>query len=292
VEKVGLGPPFLLAAFLAAARPRHQNMSTRPSESNVRQRVWALIEPVCVHAGYDLVDVRFVMEPGGWVLRVFIDLPETLTERPAMAPSPSAVGDPAAAPAAATDPTDSTAPMDIDLDDCERISRELSALLDVEDPIAQAYSLEVSSPGIDRPLVTPAHFRRFIGAEIKATLHHGVPNPQGGERKNFRGFLEAVEGEGDQTVAVVRVDGVPWRLPIADVDVARIVPDWDDVMRGGRGQVRRPPLAPGSAGVPGSASAGNDPRRTGPRGKSRRPIPAAPAAKPKGARPAKRAGGA
>jgi ribosome maturation factor RimP len=184
-------------------------MTVRPSSdaASIRKRVWALVDPVVVHAGYELVDVRFVMEPGGWVLRVFIDLP---------APDPG------------------NEPQDVDLDDCERISRELSALLDVEDPIAQAYSLEVSSPGIDRPLVTPAHFARFVGAEVKVTLHQGVANPQGGERKNFRGVLAAVEGDH----AKVIVDGQPWMLPISDVDVAKIVPDWDAVMKGGRGQVR------------------------------------------------------
>jgi ribosome maturation factor RimP len=179
--------------------------------TNIRERVWKLIDPAIIHAGYELVDVRFVMEPGGWTLRVFIDLPE------------------------AENPDGS---LDVDLDDCERISRELSAVLDVEDPITQAYSLEVSSPGIDRPLVTPPHFRRFIGAEIKATLFHGVPTPQGSERKNFRGVLTAVEGDGDDAQAQVMVDGAPWLLPIRDIDVAKIVPDWDAVMRGDRGQVR------------------------------------------------------
>lgn len=184
-------------------------MTVRSSNdaASIRKRVWALVEPVVAHAGYELVDVRFVTEPGGWVLRVFIDLP---------APDPG------------------NEPQDVDLHDCERISRELSALLDVEDPIAQAYSLEVSSPGIDRPLVTPGHFQRFVGAEIKATLVHGVPTPQGGERKNFRGILESVEGD----EATIVVDGQPWKFPISDVDVAKIVPDWDDVMAGGRGQVR------------------------------------------------------
>jgi ribosome maturation factor RimP len=184
-------------------------MSVKPSSDagSIRKRVWALVDPMVVHAGYELVDIRFVMEPGGWVLRVFIDLPE---------------------------PDPGNEAQDVDLDDCERISRELSALLDVDDPIAQAYSLEVSSPGIDRPLVTVQHFRRFVGAEIKVTLLHGVPNPQGGERKNFRGMLSAVEGDH----ATMIVDGQPWVFPISDVDVAKIVPDWDEVMKGGRGQVR------------------------------------------------------
>lgn len=202
-------------------------MSSQPI-TQVRQRVWSIAEPVCRHAGYDLVDVRFVLEQGGWVLRVMIDV---LPEEGATAATEGA-----------------EAVDDVDLDDCEHISRELSAALDVEDPIPQAYSLEVSSPGIDRPLVTAAHFRRFAGAEIKATLERGVPNPMGGERKNFRGMLEGVEGEGEAAVAVVTVDGQPWRLPIHDIDVARIVPDWDAVMKGGRGQIRTADHPPDSAG--------------------------------------------
>ncbi len=195
----------------------------RANENTVRQRAWALVEPVCVHAGYDLVDIRYVTEPGGWVLRVFIDLPEH--------------------PAGARADGDEPAKDAIDLNDCERMSRELSAVLDVEDPIAQAYSLEVSSPGIDRPLVSVAHFRRFVGAEIKATLLQGVSTASGGERKNFRGTLDGVEGDGATAQARVIVDGQPWKFPIKDVDVAKIVPDWDAVMRGDRLPGRPAPAA-------------------------------------------------
>ena len=73
----------------------------------------------------------------------------------------------------------------VDLEDCENLSRELSAVLDVDDPIPQAYSLEVSSPGIDRPLRTADHFAHFAGSEVKIQL--GVPlSTPTGERKNFR----------------------------------------------------------------------------------------------------------
>jgi len=222
-------------------------MTVRPTSNDagsIRKRVWALVEPACVHAGYELADVRFVMEPGGWTLKVFLDLPAGGRVE-AEAPVDAAPVD--AADAAATDAAAISDPNDVDLDDCERMSRELSALLDVEDPIAQAYSLEVSSPGIDRPLVTEAHFRRFVGAEIKATLFRGVPTAQGSERKNFRGMLEAVDGSGDSARAKVIVDGAPWWLPIDDIDVAKIVPDWDAVMRGERGQIRTaaPAAGPG-----------------------------------------------
>jgi ribosome maturation factor RimP len=247
-------------------------MIGRPNENTIRQRVWALVEPVCVDAGYEVVDVRFVTEQSGWVLRVFIDvLPEPPVTNPAAAAVDvsSPIDDEAAAEAIgalAPIAADGAPPADalvarqlgagasdwwqIDLADCERISRELSAVLDVDDSIQVAYSLEVSSPGIDRPLVTEPHFRRFVGAEIKATLHRGVPTASipgspagspGSERKNFRGLLTGVEGEGAAAKARVIVDGQPWLLPIADVDHARIVPDWDAVMKGGRGQIRSSP---------------------------------------------------
>jgi ribosome maturation factor RimP len=180
----------------------------------IRQRVLTIAEPVCLAAGYELVDVRFKSEPGGWVLRLYID-----------------VALPADAP-----PVDlSAVPEDlVDLSDCETLSRELSAVLDVEDPVPHNYSLEVSSPGIDRPLRTPAHFARYVGAEIRVAM--GVPL---GERRNFKGRLLSVEpGAGataDDVVAVVDVDGQPFRLPIADIDTARIVPDWDAVLKGGSG---------------------------------------------------------
>src|SRR5262249_40381773 len=121
----------------------------------------------------------------------------------------------------------------VDLADCEKLSRELSAVLDVEDPIPHAYSLEISSPGIDRPLRTPAHFRRFKGAEVKIAL--AVPLA-GTDRKNFKGELTAIP---DDDHVVVTVDGQPFQIPVADVDTAKLVPDWDDVMKGGSG-VGRP----------------------------------------------------
>ncbi|MBK9032904.1 MAG: ribosome maturation factor RimP [Myxococcales bacterium] len=238
-------------------------MPPSQSPNAVRQRVWQLAEPVCRHAGFDLVDVRFSPDQGGWVLRVFIDV---LKQPADVVPGP-----------------DGFAPDLVDLNDCERMSRELSAVLDVEDPIPQAYSLEVSSPGIDRPLVTVAHFQRFIGAEVKVTLERGVPAPPrpdgspASERKNFRGVLDGVDDADDPARAHARilVDGQLWRFPIDDVDVARIVPDWDAVMKGDRGQVRAPAgsaTAPatspttvagksGKPGKPGKPGAGRASRR-------------------------------
>lgn len=169
----------------------------------IAERVLRIAEPVASAAGYELVDVRFTMEQGGWVLRIYLDRAGGVEQ--------------------------------VDLHDCERMSRELSAVLDVEDPIPHAYSLEVSSPGIDRPLRTVEHFRRQVGSEVKISMAVPVPVPSG-ERRNFKGKLLAVLGdEGGEreaeAVAVVEIDGKDeFRLPLRDIDQARLVPDWDAVL--------------------------------------------------------------
>src|SRR5204862_3213479 len=142
-----------------------------------------------------------------WVLRVCVDLP-------------------------LTDEIDvSEVPEDrVDLEDCENLSRELSAVLDVDDPIPQAYNLEVSSPGIERPLRTARHFAHFAGSEAKVTMAVGLATATG-ERKNFRGILRGVEGD----TVKIEVDGQMFALPIADIDHAKLVPDWDAVMHGKSG---------------------------------------------------------
>ena len=190
------------------------------SRNPLHQKLITIIEPVLQAAGFELVDVRFLLEQGGWVLRVQVDIP--LHE--------------------VTDITE--VPSDrVDLHDCENLSRELSAVLDVEDPIPQAYHLEVGSPGIDRPLRTAAHFAHFAGSEAKIQL--GVPlHTESGERKNFKGVLKGVI---DDKVEIV-CDGHAFQLPIADIDHAKLVPDWDAVMHGksGIGTANLPkPVKPG-----------------------------------------------
>ncbi len=149
-----------------------------------------LIEPVCTSSGYELVELEFK----GGVLRVFIDYP----------------------------PDDERS---ISFEDCERISHELSALLDVEDPIVEKYSLEVSSPGIDRPLRTPEHFRRFVGQEAQVSLRAGLDG-----RRNFKGTLMEVSNNG--SVVTINVDGKDYELPLADLSSAKLVPNWDALMKG------------------------------------------------------------
>jgi len=128
--------------------------------------------------GYELVDIDLRIGANG-LLRLFIDSQDGVT-----------------------------------LDDCETVSRQISALLDVEDPIPGSYVLEVSSPGIERRLRTEGHFRRHVNEEVKIQL----TRPQDGRRR-FRGTVAGVD---EQAVAVV-VDGVQWRLPIADIATATLV---------------------------------------------------------------------
>ena len=130
----------------------------------------------------------------------------------------------------------------VDLEDCENLSRELSAVLDVDDPIKQAYALEVGSPGIDRPLRTPGHFAHFAGSDAKIQLAVPLQLPTG-ERKNFRGVLKGfVDGK-----VAIQCDGQLFQLAIDDIETAKLVPDWDAVMAGrsGVGPKQNKPVKPG-----------------------------------------------
>jgi ribosome maturation factor RimP len=175
----------------------------------IRQRLLEISEPVCADSGYELVDIDYLSGPSGWIVRVYID-------RHPDSPLAGAAGG-------------------ISFDDCERLSRQLGAVLDVEDPIPHAYSLEVSSPGLDRPLRTPAHFQRYLGQVAKVSLAHAQDG-----RRNFKGRLRALEPDPESArVLVMEVDGNEFRLPMADLASARLVPDWDAVMkRGGDHAVR------------------------------------------------------
>lgn len=103
----------------------------------------------------------------------------------------------------------------ISLEDCERVSREVSAVLDVEDPFAGAFTLEVSSPGLDRTLNTKAQFERFIGATVKVRLRIGYEG-----RRNFNGVLMGVE----QEEVVLRNGEEEYLFPISSIENAVVVP--------------------------------------------------------------------
>lgn len=104
----------------------------------------------------------------------------------------------------------------IGVEDCERVSRQVSAVMDVEDPISGEYTLEVSSPGLDRPLYTLAQYEQFVGAQVELRLRM----PLEGRRK-WRGLLAGVEGQ----EVVLRIDAEnEYLLPIDSIEKANVVP--------------------------------------------------------------------
>jgi ribosome maturation factor RimP len=106
---------------------------------------------------------------------------------------------------------------EVTLDDCEAASRELSAMLDVEDPIPGHYVLEVSSPGIDRPLFTAAQFEKVVGQEVKILLKAPLEG-----RRRLRGKVASVEG----SQIALEAEGKVFEFGHDAVESARIVPDW------------------------------------------------------------------
>lgn len=143
----------------------------------------AMIRGAVEGLGYELVGVEYLPRPkAGHLLRIYID-------------SADGVG----------------------LDDCEKVSHQVSGVLDVEDPIASEYALEVSSPGLDRPLFEKAHFERFTGHVARVKLKVALDG-----RSNFKGQILGVEGE----ELLLELDGEPVRLPLAQIGAARLVPEF------------------------------------------------------------------
>jgi ribosome maturation factor RimP len=103
------------------------------------------------------------------------------------------------------------------VDDCVAVSRQLSGVLDVEDPIKGHYDLEVSSPGLDRPLFTVEQYKKFIGETIKLRLYEKYDN-----RKRFSGILKAVNDE----EVVIDCDNEEYKVPFRLIERARLVPQF------------------------------------------------------------------
>lgn len=106
----------------------------------------------------------------------------------------------------------------VSVDDCADVSRQISALLDVEDPIAGNYRLEVSSPGMDRPLFTLEHFARYAGHVVSIKLRVAFDG-----RRKFQGLLAGVEGD----EVLLQVDSEEYCFPIEIIDQSRVVPQFD-----------------------------------------------------------------
>ena len=147
----------------------------------MKDKLFGLLEPVVAALGYELLEIEWSSAGRNSLVRVYIDR------------------------------TDGGS---IGLDDCERTSRSIGAVLDAADPIGTEYQLEVSSPGFDRPLRTAEHFARFAGSEARIELAAPIDN-----RRRFRGRLGPVEG-GEVTI---EVDRKVWKLPLAGISKARLV---------------------------------------------------------------------
>ncbi|KMV74092.1 ribosome maturation factor RimP [Rosenbergiella epipactidis] len=103
----------------------------------------------------------------------------------------------------------------INVDDCADVSHQVSAVMDVEDPITVAYHLEVSSPGLDRPLFTAAHYERFAGQDVSVVLRIAVQN-----RRKWQGTIKSVEGE----MVTLSVDGKDEVFALSNIQKANIIP--------------------------------------------------------------------
>ncbi len=111
-----------------------------------------------------------------------------------------------------------TSDKQLNIDDCEKISRTVSALLDVEDPITEEYNLEVSSPGIDRPLVKPEDFERYAGFDVKLSTHTPINN-----RKRFKGILLGYQTDANSIAMKLNDTGEEVTLSLDDIDNAKLV---------------------------------------------------------------------
>lgn len=146
-----------------------------------------LLEPVVTGLGYELLGIERTGDRSTGVVRVYIDHPRGIT-----------------------------------VDDCQVVSEQISAVLDVEGTIAGSYVLEVSSPGLDRPLFTPAHYARFVGATVSVRLREKIDG-----RRKLEGLLQSVEPDR----IVLTQDGQTWTVPYAAVERARLVPHWPETKR-------------------------------------------------------------
>ncbi len=143
------------------------------------QKLTDMLRPAVEETGKELLGVEFISAGNNSVLRLFIDHDNG-----------------------------------INVDDCAEVSRQVGAILDVEDPISSEYNLEVSSPGVDRPLFELSHFQQVIGETINVKLSM----PLNGRRK-FKGILTAIEND----TLIIEVDGIDYELVINNVDKANLV---------------------------------------------------------------------
>ena len=154
------------------------------------QTLQRIVAATVATLGYELVGVEFHGQRAKALLRVYID---------------SAPG--------------------ITVEDCQRVSHQLSCILEVEDPITGPYTLEVSSPGIDRPLFEAPHFERFAGSEVRIQLRELLDG-----RRKLTGRLLGMR---DGAVAMMDSEEREWRVPLDQIEKARLAPKFQDGMTTG-----------------------------------------------------------
>ncbi|ELP5728076.1 ribosome maturation factor RimP [Vibrio vulnificus] len=148
--------------------------------TGLERQLTEMLEAAVVASGYELVGLEFIRAGEHSTLRIFIDHENGIT-----------------------------------VDDCAEVSHQVSAVLDVEDPISVAYSLEVSSPGLDRPLFKPAHYEQFIGQEVNVVLKMAVAN-----RRKWKGEIHSVDGE----TITLTVDGQQEDFALSNISKANLIP--------------------------------------------------------------------
>ena len=149
--------------------------------NKIEREVWQLVEPLCADCGAELIDVEYVYEAGSWYLRIFID----------------------------REP-----PVDHAL--CEAVSGKISDALDIADPISQSYYLEVSSPGLERPLRRQKDFDRYAGREICVKLY--VPRDG---IKEFTGILKGLQ----EDILTIATDKGEYAFKLNEVAKAHLIAD-------------------------------------------------------------------
>jgi ribosome maturation factor RimP len=147
--------------------------------STLEQKLTDLISAPVEALGYELVGIEFVRSRTS-ILRIYIDSEDG-----------------------------------INVDDCADVSHQVSAVMDVEDPITVPYNLEVSSPGLDRPLFTAEHYERYAGDEVTLVLRMAVQN-----RRKWQGIIKSVEGE----MITVNVEGKDEVFALSNIQKANLVP--------------------------------------------------------------------
>lgn len=148
--------------------------------TGLERQLTEMLEAPVKALGYELVGLEFVRAGAHSTLRIYIDHENGIT-----------------------------------VDDCADVSRQASAVLDVEDPISVAYNLEVSSPGLERPLFKAAHYEQFIGHEVSIVLKMAMNN-----RRKWKGAIDAVDGDS----ITVTVDGQQEHFALSNIAKANLIP--------------------------------------------------------------------